>query len=233
MISKVSGSSKMCLAGVKCLNDPSVLKSFQMIWKVCTWLICDNLKFGPKNDQKNSKIALVGPKWSWNDLSVLKLTSETISINILLLLQSLWVVTWQVCNCNCSFRLGPKLTKNSPKWPKNDPKRLKHDIYSCNLARRGVFGHLGGISGQPLVRGPFYPNRALRDQKFHFCYQSLSFWCGTAQVTRWSKKCPFRMIWKVSDYKCPDSLQSVWMPWKCPNNLEWKLSRSSTKCALC
>ena len=55
MISKVSGSSKLCLAGVKYLDDPSDLKSFQMIWKVFTWLFRDNFKFGPKNDQKRSK----------------------------------------------------------------------------------------------------------------------------------------------------------------------------------
>ena len=79
-----------------------LLRSF---W-VVTWLAYDNFKFRPKN---SPIIASNGPKWSWNDLSILKLTSETISIGFLLLLRSFWVVTWLVCD---NFKFRPK---TSPK----------------------------------------------------------------------------------------------------------------------
>ena len=79
-----------------------LLRSF---W-VVTWLAYNNFKFRPKN---SPMIASNGPKWSWNDLSMLKLTSETISIGILLLLRSFWVVIWLVCD---NFKFRPK---TSPK----------------------------------------------------------------------------------------------------------------------
>ena len=86
-----------------------LLRSF---W-VVTWLAYDNFKFRPKN---SPIIASNGPKWSWNDLSILKLTSETISIGFLLLLRSFWVITWLVCN-KFEFRV-----KNGPEWSLNGPK---------------------------------------------------------------------------------------------------------------
>ena len=61
-----------------------ILPFLQSFW-VVTWLAYDNFKFRPKN---SPIIASNGPKWSWNDLSILKLTSETISIGFLLLLRS-------------------------------------------------------------------------------------------------------------------------------------------------
>ena len=76
---------------------------------------------------KNSpKIASNGSKWSWNDLIILKFTSETISIGILLLLRSFWVVTWIVCD---NFKFGATNWPGMvPKWPKKDPKIIPNDI---------------------------------------------------------------------------------------------------------
>ena len=56
---------------------------------------------GPKMATMGSKITL----FFRNDLDVLKVTSETISIRFLLVLQSFWGVTRPVCD---NFMFGPK-----------------------------------------------------------------------------------------------------------------------------
>ena len=100
----------------------------RLFW-VVTWLVCNNFEFGatnwpgmvpkwPKND----------PKIAPNDLNRFKVTSETISIRILLLLRLFWVVTWLVCN---NFELGATNWPGMvPKWPQNGPKMTPNDLKS-------------------------------------------------------------------------------------------------------
>ena len=75
------------------------------LWQFQSW---------DQNDQKWLKIAPKGPNMN---LKVLKVTSETISIEILLLLRSFWVFTWLACD---NFKFWAKMTQNSPqigpKW---------------------------------------------------------------------------------------------------------------------
>ena len=89
-----------------------LLRSF---W-VVTWLVCDNFEFGATNWPG------MVPKWPQNDPKwpqVFKVTSETISIKILPLLRSFWVVTWLVCDkFEFGDKNGPKLLRNGQKWPK-------------------------------------------------------------------------------------------------------------------
>ena len=59
------------------------------------------------------------PKIAQNDLNGFKVTSETISIEILPLLRLFWVVTWLVCD---KFKFGDK---NGPKMVKNGLKLSK------------------------------------------------------------------------------------------------------------
>ena len=73
------------------------------------------------NDPKLSQLVPNSPNWSQNDLSVFKLTSETISIGIVLLLRSFWVVIWLVCD---KFEFGVKIR---PKWPKIAPNQPQND----------------------------------------------------------------------------------------------------------
>ena len=62
------------------------------------------------------------PKRPRNGLTVFRVTSETISIRILLLLRSFWVVTWIVCK---NFEFG---AKNWPRMVSNGPKIAQNDI---------------------------------------------------------------------------------------------------------
>ena len=68
--------------------------------------------------QNWSKMAKKRPQMTKIGLKVWKVTSETISIGLLLLLRSFWVVTWLVCD-NFKFRpkTGPKQLRKVPKWP--------------------------------------------------------------------------------------------------------------------
>ena len=93
-----------------------LLRSF---W-VVTWLVCDNFEFGTTNWPKMvPKLPQNDPKIAQNDLNGFKVTSETISIEILPLLRSFWVVTWLVCNkFKFGDKNGPKLPQNGQKWPK-------------------------------------------------------------------------------------------------------------------
>ena len=83
-------------------------------------------KNGPKLPQNGQKWPKKDPKIARNDLNGLKVTSETISMEILPLLRLFWVVTWLVCD---KFKFGDKNgPKIAPKWPKmaeNCPKRPK------------------------------------------------------------------------------------------------------------
>ena len=59
------------------------------------------------------------PKRPRNGLTVFRVTSETISIRILLLLRSFWVVTWIVCEIlNSGPQIGPIWSQMAPKLPK-------------------------------------------------------------------------------------------------------------------
>ena len=59
------------------------------------------------------------PKIAPNDLNGFKVTSQTISIEVLPLLRSFWVVTWLVCDkFEFGDKNGPKLLRNGQKWPK-------------------------------------------------------------------------------------------------------------------
>ena len=95
-----------------------LLRSF---W-VVTWLVCNNFEFGAKIGQKWPKKALNDQKKRPKSL---KMTSETISIGVLLFLWSFWVVTWLLCyNFKFEAKIDqngqkrPKKAKNDQKWPK-------------------------------------------------------------------------------------------------------------------
>ena len=138
---------------------------------------------------KNSpKIASNGSKWSWNDLIILKFTSETISIGFLLLLQSFWVVTRLVCN-EFDFRVknGPEMT---PKWPQNClkwPQCLQSDFRNHlhqNSAPLAVVlsGHMTSLR-QFWVLG-------------HKLAQN-----GPEMAPKWPRNCPKWPQWVQSDFR--------------------------------
>ena len=92
----------------------------------------------------------------------LKLTTETISIGILLLLRLFWVVTWLV---NDNFKLRPKKIQMAPKWPQKARRWhifLQHPQERCFMVN---WGYLGAIFCPWLLLSQW---RTERDQKFHF-----------------------------------------------------------------
>ena len=127
--------SQNCLSDLNSFNVTSetisigILPLLQSFW-VVIWLVCDNFELGATNWPK------MVPKWpqndpeiAQNDLNGFKVTSETISIEILPLLRLFWVVTWLVCDkFKFGDKNGPKLPRNGQKWPKivqNGQKWLK------------------------------------------------------------------------------------------------------------
>ena len=96
-----------------------ILLLLRSIW-VVKWLVCNKFEFGATNWSKMvPKWPQNDPKIAYNDLNRFKVTSETISIEIMLLLWSFWVVTWLVCDkFEFGDKNGPKLPRNDQKWPK-------------------------------------------------------------------------------------------------------------------
>ena len=119
----------------------------------------------PKMTQKLQKSA-------WNGLNVFKLTSETISIRILPLLRSFWVVTWLVCDkFEFGDKNGPKLPRNGQKWPKIVRNGQKW-LLSLKKTR---------IDLVYVTSGPFWSLLRMFLRKMHFCVhpfqpQNDHFW---------------------------------------------------------
>ena len=106
-----------------------ILPLLRSFW-VVTWLVCDNFEFWATNwPEMVPKWPQNDPEIAQNDLNGFKVTSETISIEILPLLRLFWVVTWLVCDkFKFGDKNGPKLPQNGQKWPKivqNGQKWLK------------------------------------------------------------------------------------------------------------
>ena len=98
------------------------------------------------------------------------MTSETISIEILPLLRSIWVVTWLVCDkFEFGDKNGPKLLRNGQKWPKivrNGQKwllSLKKTRIDLVYATSGPFWSLKG--GWVT----FFQSRGQNGPKIQFC----------------------------------------------------------------
>ena len=92
----------------------------QSFW-VVTWPVYDKFEFGAKIGWKMAKNGRKRPQMAKNDLNVWKMTFETITIEILPLSRSFWVVTWLVCD-NIFYR-----TQNGQKWPQDDVIGNKND----------------------------------------------------------------------------------------------------------
>ena len=90
------------------------------------------------------------------------MTSETISIGILPLLRSFWVVTWLVCD---NFEFGttnwPEMV---PKWPKNDPKIAPNNLNGFKVTSETI-----SIEILPFLRSLFGagPIKQYRGNPFH------------------------------------------------------------------
>ena len=146
-----------------------LLRSF---W-VVTWLVCNNFEFGATNWPG------MVPKWPQNDPKwpqVFKVTSETISIEILPLLRSFWVVTWLVCDkFEFGDKNGPKLLRNGQKWPKivrNGQKwllSLKKTRIDLVYVTSGPFWSLKG--GWVT----FFQSRGQNGPKIQFCHRENFF----------------------------------------------------------
>ena len=120
----------------------------------------------PKND----------PEIAQNDLNGFKVTSETISIEILPLLRSFWVVTWLVCDkFEFGDKNGPKLLRNGQKWPKivrNGQKwllSLKKTRIDLVYVTSGPFWSLKG--GWVT----FFQSRGQNGPKIQFCHREKFF----------------------------------------------------------
>ena len=145
---------------------------FRPFW-VVAWLVCDNFEFGAKNWPG------MVPKWPQNDPKwpqVFKVTSETISIEILPLLRSFWVVTWLVCDkFEFGDKNGPKLLRNGQKWPKivrNGQKwllSLKKTRIDLVYVTSGPFWSLKG--GWVT----FFQSRGQNGPKIQFCHREKFF----------------------------------------------------------
>ena len=100
---------------------------------------------GPRMAPNDPKMTQKLQKSAWNGLNVFKVTSETISIRILLLLRSFWVVTWLVCN---NFEFGATNWPGMvPKWPQNDPKIAQNDLNGFKVTSETI-----SIEILPLLR---------------------------------------------------------------------------------
>ena len=131
---------------------------------------------GPRMAPNDPKMTQKLQKSAWNGLNVFKVTSETISIRILLLLRSFWVVTWLVCDkFEFGDKNGPKLPRNGQKWPKivrNGQKwllSLKKTRIDLVYVTSGPFWSLKG--GWVT----FFQSRGQNGPKIQFCHRENFF----------------------------------------------------------
>ena len=140
--------------------------------------------WGQKWPQMVSKWPQNNPEIAQEDLNGFKVTSETISIEIVPFLRSLWiwVITWRVCNkFEFGDKNGPKLPRNGPKWPKivwNSQKWLK----SLKKTRIDLVyvtnGPFWSLKGGWVT---FFQSRGQNGPRIQFCHREF---CSKTEGTK-------------------------------------------------